>query len=249
MRMLERSFRQVTTRYGGGFVQSIDGHAGDSSNHDWFYYVNGVQAAKGAAQTKVHTGDRVWWDLHDWRATESIPAVVGSFPEPFTSGIGGRRYPTTLECASNVGSACKQVSDAFGRVGVVASTQQFGTGSGTDSLNVLVATWSTLRQALIADVIGKGPSVSGVYAKFTTGGRTLEVLDPAGHVVRALGAGAGLVAATADVSGTPTWLITGTDSAGVAAAAAALTPSDLDDHFALAVQGGRRLALPLLPAS
>ena len=51
MRMLERNAR-VGTRYGGGFVQSIDGLAGGGGS-DWFYYVNGVQALKGAAATKL----------------------------------------------------------------------------------------------------------------------------------------------------------------------------------------------------
>ena len=92
MRMLERSFK-VTTRYSGGFVESIDGHAGSSSRLDWFYYVNGIEATLGAAGTSVHKGDRIWWDLHDWTATDSIPAVVGSFPEPFIHGINGRRLP------------------------------------------------------------------------------------------------------------------------------------------------------------
>src|ERR1700740_1340992 len=41
MRMLERSF-PITTRYGGGFVQSIDGLGPSSPQTDWFYYVNGV---------------------------------------------------------------------------------------------------------------------------------------------------------------------------------------------------------------
>jgi hypothetical protein len=86
MRMLERSFR-VSTRYGGGFVESIDGHSGNSSRLDWFYYVNGVEASQGAATTGVHRGDRIWWDLHDWSATDSVPAVVGSFPEPFIHGV------------------------------------------------------------------------------------------------------------------------------------------------------------------
>jgi len=85
MRLLERSFR-VTTRFGGGFVQSIDGQSGTSTRRDWFYYVNGLQASLGAAGTSVHKGDRIWWDLHDWSATDSIPAVVGAFPEPFVHG-------------------------------------------------------------------------------------------------------------------------------------------------------------------
>jgi hypothetical protein len=63
-------------------------------------------------------------------------------------------------------------------------------------------------------------------------------------VALALSSGAGLVAATAQVSGPPTWLITGTDAAGVAAAAASLNVNSLRDRFALAVQGGRRLSVP-----
>jgi hypothetical protein len=246
MRMLQRTFH-VSTRYGGGFVQSIGGHAGDSARHDWFYYVNGAQASAGAASTPVHRGDRIWWDLHDWRATESVPAVVGSFPEPFVHGLGGKRYPTTIECGSGVQAACRAVGDALGKVGIPAATQQFGTGSGTDSIGVLVATWSTLRPALVATLIGRGPGTSGVYARFNAAGTQLALLDPAGRVIRTLGAGAGLIAATAAPNQTPTWLVTGTDPAGVSAAAAALTPSALDDHFALAVSGATQLPLPLEP--
>jgi hypothetical protein len=68
-------------------------------------------------------------------------------------------------------------------------------------------------------------------------------------VVRTLTGNAGLVAATAQGSQTPTWLITGTDAAGVSAAAAALTPARLHDHFALAVQGGTDLPIPLQAGS
>src|SRR5437764_14849818 len=113
MRVLERHFH-VGLRYGGGFVESIDGLAGSSSRRDWFYYVNGIEAPNGAAATTVHRGDRIWWDLHDWAATNSVPAVVGSFPEPFLHGTGGRRLPTVIQCASDVGAACKRVSAELG---------------------------------------------------------------------------------------------------------------------------------------
>jgi len=245
MRMLERSFR-VDTRYGGGFVESIDGLSGNSSRLDWFYYVNGIEAPVGAAGTAVHAGDRIWWDLHDWSATDSIPAVVGSFPEPFVHGSGGRRLPTALQCASDVGAACTRVEDELSAIGVPVATQLLGTGSGTDSLGVLVGTWRDLRSALVASFIEQGPSASGVYARFAgSSGEALELLGPHAQVVRTLGAGAGLIAATAQSSAEPTWLVTGTDSAGVAAAAAALTPGALRDHFALAVQGSTDLPVPV----
>jgi Domain of unknown function (DUF4430) len=244
MRMLERSF-SVTTRYGGGFVQSINGLAGDASRRDWFYYVNGIQAPAGAAATTVHRGDRIWWDLHDWTATETIPAVVGSFPEPFVHGVAGKRLPTAVECASEVTAACQKVSSELGDAGVPVASQLLGTGSGQDSLAVDVAPWRDLKTALVAALIQHGPSTSGVYARFNSAGTELELLDPAGHVVRTLGAGAGLIAATADRSSVPTWLVTGTDRAGVTNAAAALSAGRLRDHFAVAVQGNAVYPLPL----
>jgi Domain of unknown function (DUF4430) len=245
MRMLQRSFR-VRTRYGGGFVQSIDGYAGSGAERDWFYYVNGIQAKQGAATTAVHKGDRIWWDLHDWRATDSIPAVVGSYPEPFVHGVGGKRFPTTLACGHGVSAACKLVTAALHAAHVPVASQLIGTGSGPDTLGVVVGTWPEVRAEVAGALIAHGPGASGVYARFTgPGSDRLALLDPAGRVARLLGPGAGLVAATADSSSAPTWLITGTDAAGVAAAARALTPQALHDHFALAVQGATRLAIPL----
>jgi hypothetical protein len=234
MRATERYFR-VRLRYGGGFVESLNDLSGTSAQRDWFYYVNGIQAAKGAATTPVHRGDRIWWDLHDWAATNSVPAVVGSFPEPFLHGTGGRRLPTVLQCASDVSAACKRVSGELGALGVPVATQLLGTGSGTDSLGVVVGTWRDIRSEIVASLVQQGPRASGVYARFAGGGSSLQLLDPHARAVRTLGAGAGLVAATAEGSAVPTWLVTGTDPAGVEAAAAALTPARLRDHFAVAV--------------
>jgi hypothetical protein len=245
MRMLERSF-DVKTRFGGGFVESIDGQSGGGSHNDWFYYVNGVQAKQGAATTAVHRGDRIWWDLHDWSATDSVPAVVGSYPEPFEHGVGGKRLPTTLECGANVGAACKRVTAALTAERIPVASQLIGTGSGPDTLGVVVGTWSEIGSEVAATLIAKGPGASGVYARFTgSGGGSLQLLNPSGQVTRTLGAGSGLIAATADSSSEPTWLITGTDPAGVSAAAAAFTQPALHDHFALAVQGSTRLPVPV----
>jgi Domain of unknown function (DUF4430) len=249
MRLLERGFR-VSTRYGGGFVQSINGLSGSSNRRDWFYYVNGLEAPLGAAGTSVHRGDRIWWDLHDWSATDTIHAVVGSFPEPFVHGTGGRRLPTTLACASDTGAACKRVAAEFRSIGVPTPTALLGTGSGSDSLAVVVGTWRDLHGELAATLIEHGPGASGIYARFAgPDGSALQMLGPAGRVVRTLGAGAGLIAATGQSATGTVWLITGTDAAGVSAAAAALTPARLRDHFALAVQGHSDLPVPLEASS
>jgi hypothetical protein len=249
MRLLERHFT-VATKYGGGFVESIRNWSGTSSRRDWFFYVNGIQAPRGAAATPVHQGDHVWWDLHDWRATDTIPAVVGSFPEPFSTGIGGRRLPTVLDCASDVQAACNRVGRELSRQHVPYADQGLGGGSGSDSLAVVVGPWSELKGIIAAELIGAGPSHSGVYAQMVGAqGQVMELDNPAGQVVQTLHGSAGLIAATEQPSlNQPTWLITGTDVAGVNAAAAALTPSKLRDHFALVVSGGRDLPIPLEPS-
>jgi len=244
MTLLERHFK-VLTRYGGGFVESIDGHAGNSNHLDWFYYVNGILAPKGAAATDIHKGDHVWWDLHNWAATQSIPAVVGSYPEPFTNGLGGQEFPTVLDCASDVQPACKTVADSLRRAGVKVGTQLLGGGSGSDSLAVVVGTWKDLQGVIAADLINGGPAKSGVYAQFV-GGSVLELDNPIGDVVRTLRGSVGLVAATEQVNlSEPTWLVTGTDVAAVDAAARAMTPSRLHDHFAVVVDGSHDLPVPL----
>ncbi|MDQ6730058.1 MAG: DUF4430 domain-containing protein [Actinomycetota bacterium] len=243
MRALQRSFR-VSTRYGGGFVQSIGGHAGTSAQRDWFYYVNGIEATQGAATTAVHQGDHIWFDLHDWHGAESIPAVVGAFPEPFRDGVNGKRFPTTIECASDVNAACKRVAAALSAAGIPTASQLLGTGSGQATVGVVVAPWREVAGAVGGTIIAHGPTASGIYARFAEGGTQLQLLGPSGAVASTLGAGAGLVAATSDKQSAPTWLITGTDARGVAAAAA-LTPQALHDHFALAVLGARRIPVPV----
>jgi hypothetical protein len=248
MRLTERSF-DVKTRYGGGFVQSIDGLAGgrqDGRPVDWFIYVNGMESEVGAADVALHDGDRVWWDRHDWGATPHVPAVVGSFPEPFAHGSDGKRYPVVLECADDVADACKTVSERLGAAGVIAGRQTLGTGVGEKTVRVLVGRWSLLRGDQALEQLDHGPASGGVYVRFSGDGRKMGLLDPRGDVVRTLGAGAGLVAATRFEQQAPTWAITGTDVAGVTAAARALDEQRLQRRFALALDGSRAIGLPVV---
>lgn len=248
MRLLERDFK-VTTRYGGGFVQSIDGLAGGRQGGrpvDWLFYVNGSESDVGAADATVHGGDRIWWDFHDWGATPHVPAVVGSYPEPFAHGAGGKRYPVVLECADDVDAACTTVLNRLGAAGVVAGRQTLGTGVGEQTVRVFVGRWSVLRRDVALEQLDQGPASSGVYVRFSADGRQMGLLDPRAQVVRTLGAGAGLVAATRFEQQAPTWAITGTDVAGVNAAARALDEQTLARRFALALNGSQAIGLPVV---
>src|ERR1700730_8853961 len=201
----------VSTRYSGGFVEAIDGAAGGQQEGqpvDWFYYVNGIEASKGAASTLVHAGDQIWWDRPDWSQTSHVPAVVGSLPEPFLNGIGGKRLPVRVECL-NVGSeACRAVTDRLRAAGVPAAVSALGAGNGPTTLRVLVAPWISVAGDPAAGAIARGPSASGVYARFSQRGRTLTLLGSDGRPAGALGGGAGLVAATAAGGEAPTWGVT-----------------------------------------
>ena len=242
MRMLERN-ANVTTRFSGGFVESIDGRTGGGSS-DWFYYVNGVQAGKGAAETKLHSGDHVWWDRHDWSATQSIPAVVGSFPEPFVDGYGGKRYPLMIECTQTRAKACRAVENVFSGLKLVASLSCLLCSEYNKSLPVLVGPYATLTAAPAALKLAGAVAASGVYARFEDGGRRLALLNSRGRVVRTAGPGAGLVAATRYRGQPPTWFVTGTDAAGVNAAVQAFNAQTLDGHFAVAVINDAAIPLP-----
>jgi len=92
----------VDTSYGGRFVQAIEGVAGDSSREkSWFYFVNGIEADRGAAEYRIRPGDVIWWDYRSW-AGDSMrqPVVVGSFPEPFVHGYGGHVRPAVVRYAT-----------------------------------------------------------------------------------------------------------------------------------------------------
>lgn len=88
---------EIETRHGGRFVQSIEGIAGDiSKQQDWFWFVNGYEGDRSAAEYRLHDGDVLWWDHRSWEQQMRQPVVVGAFPEPFLHGWGGKRRPAIV---------------------------------------------------------------------------------------------------------------------------------------------------------
>ena len=247
MRVLQR-YASVDTRYGGGFVQSIDKRSAgrvDGRQLDWFFYVNGILADEGAAATKIRASDRIWWDRRDWGAAMHVPAVVGSFPEPFVSGLDGKRFTTRIECDDAVEEACDVASERLGDLGVVAGRSRPKTDGGVENLRVVVGLWPNVREDRALRLMDGGPKSSGVFARFSDDGRTLTALDAQGEPARELGPGTGLVAALRHREDAPTWFVGGTDAAGVRAAADALRETVLAEKFALAINDDLPVALPV----
>ncbi len=255
MRLLEGE-ADVSTRYGGGFVHAIDGvteEQRDGDPYDWFFYVDGVESPIGAAEVELEGGERVWWDYRNWSTTNHVPAVVGSWPAPFT-GIGGKRHSVAVECAGQTrGSfvaqgatkepqACAAVRQALEDEGVKVAS-----GEPEKAIRVLVGTWDRLREDPTARLIEKGPAESGVYADFSSEGQLeLVGLDEGGAPARSFSPDTGLVAATSRYGGLPVWVVTGATPAAVRNAAEALDAEHLRDHYAVAVvENGKSTPLPL----
>lgn len=265
MRVLERN-ADISTRYGGGFVQSIDGISGEESagrSLDWFFYVNGVESTVGAADYDLHGGEAIWWDYRDWSAAMRVPAVVGSWPQPFTSGYEGKARPVAVECMGG-GEACSAVRQRLGDAGAqVSSGEGSSSGGGSyggsdsessdsespdgDAIRVLVGPWARLREDPAAAQIERGPQESGVFADFESSrsGAGMVGLAEDGEPARKFGVQAGLVAATRRYEAPPVWVVTGATPAGVEAAARLLDETHLRDRYAVAVEGEETIPLPL----
>ena len=248
MRFLDRE-AEITTRFGGGFVQSIEGISGgvsDGRSVDWFFYVNGVESAVGAAEAPVRPGDRIWWDHRDWTDAMRVPAVVGSYPEPLAQAAeGAGRDPVRVECAAER-TVCDEVAERLASEGVDLDTERFpARGSSPDAMRVLVGEWRKLREDRAAAAVEDGPATGGVFAGFDLVGGAWELvaLDRTGEEAERARS-AGLLAATVGEGEPPTWLVTGTDAAGVAAASGLLEEETLRDRYALGVAGGLEIPLP-----
>lgn len=90
IRAVERELK-ITTRYGGRYLQSVNGFEGSlAQQRDWFYYLNGVDGDRSAAELTLRVGDILWWDFRRWTgSTMHVPVVLGAYPEPFLRGFPG----------------------------------------------------------------------------------------------------------------------------------------------------------------
>jgi hypothetical protein len=248
MRMLRSEF-DVDTRFGGRFVQAIDGleGGGPAGATDWFFFVNGIESDTGAAEYELSPGDRVQWDHRSWGAAMRVPAIVGAYPEPFMHGIEGERRPVRVECDEVESDPCRDAKQALDDAGVATSSSSLG-APGTETVTrLVVAPWPEARIVRGGSTLEEGPEASGVFARFAEDGRSLELLDQEGEVARTVrpGDGTALVAALRPRAEELLWLVTALDAEGLAAGVAALEEDRLRDAFAVAVTGDSVEKLPL----
>ena len=173
MRLLQRNAK-VETRYGGRFVNAIDGLRSGVEPARLVLLRERDRGRRRAPPSAIsRSGDRVWWDYHDWSGVMRVPAVVGSFPEPFLHGSEGKRFPVRIDCAQDAERRLQRaVADRLERgrhqrrarraIGAPAG-QGGAAGRGR-------ASGARFAHDAAAEQIEQGPDESGVFARFSAPG-------------------------------------------------------------------------------
>lgn len=255
---LLREHEEAKTVFEGIAVVSIDGlrarfkpkrPGGDEST--WALNVNGIETDESPIKYPIYPGDVVQWDLRDWYVTLDVRATVGAFPETFTRGSYGKRFPVTVKCAPSSPGPCATVKRALRDAGVrIDGSRPPGgrpPGYEVQRAAVLVGPWSSWHRRTWPGYVDKGARYTGIFARFSPDADELRLLDWNAHYVRTVGAGTGLVAAHRPTEADLQWFVTGVDERGVERAANALTSPELRDSFAVAVTDKGVEKLPLKP--
>jgi hypothetical protein len=230
LRLLDRN-ADVETRYGGGFVQSIDGLAGgqsDGRRSDWFFYVNGIESPVGSAEYDPADGDRIWWDFHDWTSAMRVPAVVA---RGRSRSCAGSRGTVEGRIRLRIESGCATGPRQAAQGGAEPGAQP------ADAIHVQVGTWETIRTDEVAGLRWAAQRERRV-ATFTGERRPLPPFSTS--AVSRARSRSRAVAALRPGEGRP--LGDHRDGPGRGGRAAGLFGSDLRNRFAVATDGGCRCA-------
>ena len=247
----------VETKYGGGFVSSINGVSSEygganGKKEDWFFYINGVSSNVGAGDYILQTGDLEHWDFHNWSYHEFIPAIIGDYPQPFQSGYGDKMTQTVVVYEEPFATEAESLVERLKDDGVsqVSAVRD-------DRLSEAVKEQSNLiiiagpENGLISE-LNKVYNKLGFYAYLESG--DIMELDATGSLSGEYGAGSGIIQATQNpwnpkgisAGENVVWMVTGADADGVISAATVLTnhQAQLCYAFAAIVNEGQVVTIP-----
>lgn len=220
---------------------------GDGDKNVTTGYLNGVRPITGGKE-RIYAGDRAGYLVRDRSDPARAPkAVVGLYPAPFSTRFTYKRrlLPTRVQCHDTKSRACRAVADRFLAADITAGRTNLQDSSSLDVLRVYVGPWNALRPALDR---GRLASALAIEQPAETNGYGFQ-LDPAAKTVRPAavfgeaasgenyGAGTGFIYAVRDSLGSPVWIISGVDDAGVNAAAGALDEATLLGRVAAVIPG------------
>lgn len=226
---MEVMFRNldIQTAYGGGFVNSINGleskftffTGSDRKKHDWFYWVNGILAPIGIGEYRPQPDDEIWWDYHDWSMTMFIPAVIGSYPQPFKNGFWGKNPGTVIMYTKEFKDGAEKLKKSLVSQGVKEvdiTPYASRVLEKPTRYYILLGKWDDLsKESELLQKTNKKSKLVGVYAKFEDD--KLHSLNFKGKIIKSYDKKAGAIYASAAGMGStnPIWFVTGIDEEGV----------------------------------
>jgi hypothetical protein len=247
----------VETKYGGGFVSSIEGISSkyegtEKEKEDWLFYINGISLGTGAASYLLQDGDSQHWDYHDWSFRQFVPAIIGDFPEPFVHGVRGVVYPTAIAYQGGWEEEARLIADRLRELGVPNVTGRgFSELAAEDkeASNLVLVGTSNFEPV---KELNEHWSRLGFFCHLEDG--VLMVFDSAGELVSEYGAGTGFIQATQSIwnpkgvgaGENVVWVVSGLDESGVRAAVDILInhPDDYKYACAVVVTKGETLRVP-----
>jgi hypothetical protein len=248
-----RQVADVGTKYGGGFVQSVNGiESGKPAELDWFFFLNGFMSNKGAANCRVRDGDLIQLDFHDWRFRTFIPATIGAFPETLLYGFEADERPTAIAYEPGLADCAERLAEALEQMGVEVTFVGECSGlaepeKGSSNLVII----GTTNCAMISELNEEWERM-GFFVHFQNGAMTVH--DATGEMAAEYGAGSGVIQATQNpwnpkgtgVCENVAVMLAGTDEAGVRGAAGVLAdnPDLLRLAFAAVVIDGAIIRVP-----
>jgi hypothetical protein len=265
MRLLEESHDVDADQ---GFVKAVDGLRSNPNPPDddeetlWAVYVNGLESDVPTADFPLVAGDVVQLDLRDYYVTLDVRATVGAFPQPFTGGMLGGRFPVRIRCAQGYHVACAEVRQKLRKAGVdptgappaqprltPALRKWRGLVAPVRRATVLVGPWYRWRNDKWARRLEQGARYSGVFVRPGRDTLSMRLLDWDAHHSETLTGEVGLVAAMRPTEEDLLWFVTGINLPGVEKAAHALTPRALRGAYAVIATDDGLERIPVPPSS
>ncbi len=248
-----RRVADVETKYGGGFIDSINGIASRyPAEEDWFVHVNGMATNKGAGECSLYGGDILQMDYHEWSFRTFVPAMIGVIPGQLLHGFEGVLFPTAVVYQQGLADCAETLADHLEHLGVEVcfvgeSTELVQPDRGTSNLVIL----GTLDSDMVSEMNDKWARL-GFFLQLSDGGIT--AYDANGEAAAEYGAGTGVIQATQNpwnpngtgVCETVAVMVSGTNEAGVRSAIAALVeqPEALRYACAAVVLGEEVIRIP-----
>jgi len=245
----------VETKYGGGFVDSINGIGAGSeeagkSPMDWFLYINGIASNVGAADYILGDGDVEHWDFRNWSYHQYVPAIIGNFPQSFRRGYKGNIRPTVVVYEAWLGSEAESLVEHLERAGILDVSAVSGdqlSGEVREQNNLIIL--AEMDSGVIAE-INSAYKKLGLSIYFDSG--KIVALDADGNTFREFGSGSGVIQATQNpwqpkgvgAGESVVWMVTGNDETGVRSAVEALMYQDFKYAYAVVISGGEIFRVP-----